>query len=296
MSILVNIDGRILPEAEARIPVLDRGFLYGDSVYEVLRTFGRVPFALDEHLERLERSAELLNIVLPWDRSRIGAEIARLLRQGGPGDFYLRIIMTRGEGEIDLDPAVARDPHAVVIMKPFHPLPDETIRKGVSVLLVPSGRCPSGAVPDGSKTGNYLANIMALGQARRKGHYECVMVEGGGHVAEGSTTNIFLVRGGHIETPSLDAGILAGITRSIVIEECRRLGLVVRESRILPQELMAAEEAFLTSTIRDVLPVVRVDDTRLGDGRPGPVTGRIRETFLDHVRRRIERDAPRFEA
>lgn len=293
MPILVNIDGEILPEAQARIPVLDRGFLYGDSIYEVLRTFGRVPFALREHLDRLDRSAELLGMVPPWDRRRLVDEIARLLDRGGSGDSYLRIIMTRGGGEIDLDPAVAHDPHVVIIMKPFSPLPDEMIRSGVSVMLVPSGRCAAGAIPDGTKTGNYLNNIMALGQARRAGHYECVLVEGGGHLTEGSTTNIFIVRGERVETPSLDSGILDGITRSFVIDECRRLGMVVREARIMPDDLMTAGEAFLTSTIRDVLPVVRVDDTRLGDGKPGPITRRIREAFLDHVRRRVDLDAGR---
>lgn len=290
MTILVSIDGRIVPPDEALIPVFDRGFLYGDSIYEVIRAYGPVPFALEEHFERLERSAGMLGMDLPVDRAGLEAVVRDLLGRADHGDSYLRLIVTRGEGEITLDPGAAQGPHCVVIMQPFRPLPPDLAESGVSVLLVRSGRCPAGAVPDGSKTGNYLANLMALGRARRLGHHEAILVTGDDLVAEGSSSNIFIVRKGTVETPGLGTGLLAGITRRIVIDECRQLGLEAAEKDLEPIDLHRAEEAFLTSTLRDVLPVVRVDGTTIGNGQPGPVTHKVRAAYLAHVERRIERE------
>jgi branched-chain amino acid aminotransferase len=284
MATLVDIDGRIVEPHDAAIPVFDRGFLYGDSIYEVMRTYGGEPFAVDQHLDRLSSSARLLDMPAPADRSVIRARIQELLRRTRNAESYIRIIATRGEGEIALDPAAARDPHLVIIVKPLDPLP-EHLSVGVSVKLVDWGRSPKGALPAGSKTGNYLANIMALGRARREGHHEAVLVEAGGHLAEGASSNIFIVRDEEVATPSLGTGILPGITRGIVIELCRRMGLPVEETDLFPANLKAAGEAFLTSTLREVLPVVRVDDTPVGDGAVGRLTTRIRKRYHEHVRR-----------
>jgi branched-chain amino acid aminotransferase len=289
MTVLVSIDGRIVAPDEAAIPVFDRGFLYGDSIYEVIRTHGSVPFALGEHLERLSRSASLLQIRLPVDSRRIEEAVDALLARADHGDSYLRVIVTRGEGEITLDPGAARGPHWIVIMQPYRPLAADLVENGASVMLVRTGRRPGGTVPDGSKTGNYLMNIMALGRARSAGHHEAVLVTGDGLVAEGASSNIFVVRGGQVQTPGLSAGILAGITRNIVIGQCRRLGFEVVEKDLVPDELYGAEESFLTSTLRDVLAVVRVDARVIGTGRPGPATLRIREAYLEHVGRVVGR-------
>lgn len=288
MTVLVSIDGRIVPPEEAVIPVFDRGFLYGDSVYEVLRAYGRVPFALAEHLERLGQSAGLLGIDVPLGPGPLADEIGRLLARADHGDSYIRVIVTRGEGEIDLAPDAARGPHVVVILKPFRPLPGDLAARGVSVHLVASGRCPAGAVPDGSKTGNYLANLMALGRARSQGHHEAVLVTSDGRVAEGASSNIFIVKDERVLTPGLEAGILAGITRGKVIAECRAAGIEVQETELRPDDVKNADEAFLTSTLREVLPVVRVDDVILSDGGPGALSLRVREAYRDHVRRQVE--------
>ncbi len=288
MTVLVSIDGRIVPPDQAVIPVFDRGFLYGDSVYEVLRAYGRVPFALEEHLERLARSASLLGIDVPLGPGRLRGEIENLVSRAAPGDSYIRVIVTRGEGEIDLAPEAARGPHVVVILKPFRPLAGDLATHGASVHLVASGRCPAGAVPDGSKTGNYLANLMALGRARSQGHHEAVMVTSDGRVAEGASSNIFIVRDGRVLTPGLEAGILAGITRRKVIEECRAAGIEVLETEMRPADVKGADEAFLTSTLREVLPVVRVDDVLLGDGTPGALSLKVREAYRAHVRRQVD--------
>jgi len=292
MTVLVSIDGRIVAPQEAVIPVFDRGFLYGDSVYEVIRAYGHVPFALQEHLQRLERSATLLGIDLAAAPAQPREEIGRLLSHAEQDDSYIRVIVTRGEGEIDLAPDAARGPHVVVILKPYRPLPGELWTQGASVHLVASGRSPAGAVPDGSKTGNYLANLMALGRARSQGHHEAVLVTPDGLVAEGATSNIFIVKDGRVLTPGLETGILAGITRSKVIEECRAAGIEVVETALTPDQVKDADEAFLTSTLREVLPVIRVDDAVLGDGRPGVLSRRVREAYRAHVRRQIEAGKP----
>ncbi|MBW2262047.1 MAG: aminotransferase class IV [Deltaproteobacteria bacterium] len=284
----MSIDGRIVPPHEAVIPVFDRGFLYGDSVYEVLRAYGCIPFALEEHLARLGRSAGLLGIDLPLAPARLSEEIEQLLSRADNGDSYIRVIVTRGEGEIDLAPDAARGPHVVVIVKPFRPPAGALATSGASVHLVASGRCPAGAVPDGSKTGNYLANLMALGRARSQGHHEAVLVTSDGLVAEGASSNIFIVKDGSVLTPGLEAGILAGITRGKVIEECRAAGIEVLETELTPADVKGADEAFLTSTLREVLPVVRVDDAILGDGKPGALCLRVREAYRAHVRKQIE--------
>jgi branched-chain amino acid aminotransferase len=288
MTVLVSIDGRIVAPEEALIPVFDRGFLYGDSVYEVIRAYGRFAFALREHLERLERSADLLGIDLLEAPARPAEEIGRLLSRVDQDDSYIRVIVTRGEGEIDLAPDAARDPHLVVIIKPYRPLDAELSRNGASVHLVASGRCPSGAVPDGSKTGNYLGNLMALGRARNQGHHEAVLVTPDGHVAEGASSNIFIVKSGRVLTPQLETGILAGITRSKVIQECAAAGIEVIETVLTPDDVKAADEAFLTSTLREVLPVVRIDDTVLGDGTPGGLCLKVRDAYRAHVSKQVE--------
>ncbi len=248
-----------------------------------MRTYHGEPFALEEHLGRLERSAGLIGIELPVPGSLIADRIRQTLASAGNTESYIRVILTRGEGEIDLDPAAARDPHLVVIVRPRRPLVAELVQQGASVLLVPSGRAGFGAVPDGSKTGNYLANIMALGRARQAGHHEAIMVEAGGLITEGASSNIFVVTQGRVRTPCLSTGILPGITRGLVIGLCRDLGMEVTETDLVPSDLLGAQEAFLTSTLREVLPVVRVGGDRIGDGRPGPVCSRIREAFLAMV-------------
>lgn len=278
---VVAIDGRILGVAEATVPVLDRGFLYGDSVYEVIRTYatGGGPFALTEHLERLARSARLLEIALPLSLSELAAEVRDVLRAAGQGDWYIRVILTRGAGPIGLDPALADRPRRVVIVAPLPDLPERLRRDGVSVALVPTGRTAAGPTPAGAKTGNYLSNVMALRAARLKGAFEAIMLDGEGRITEGTTSNVFLCTGGLLRTPPLATGILAGITRHKVIDLARLDGIEVVEEHLRPLDVHAAEEVFLTSTLKEVLPVTSVDGTEVGTGRPGPVTTLLQQKY-----------------
>lgn len=285
-TVKISIDGTILDEAAAKISVLDRGFLYGDSIYEVIRTYEGRPFALAEHLDRLRRSAELLDIVLPISQQELASEIQATLAAAGNSEFYIRLIVTRGSGPINLDPHTAKNPCRVIIVTPLTPLPEHLYREGVSICLVPGGRHSGGAVSLSAKSGNYLVNLMALGTARRQGAHEAVLLDSRGRVAEGATSNIFALFKRRLCTPHLSVGILEGITRHKVIELAQEMGLDIEESELLPADMQSADEIFLTGTLREVLPVTAVDDWTVGSGSPGPVTLELLDRF-----RRLTREA-----
>ncbi len=284
-GVWIWIDGGPLPAEQARVPVLDRGFLYGDSVYEVTRTFGGHPHLLSEHLDRLERSAAGLSMRLP---SRPGIEVA--IREviaavpgsagaGGDLELYLRIVVTRGAGELGLDPALADEPRLVVIARPVHPPPPTAYREGVAVVLSHRSR----ATPS-LKTGNYLESVLAVQEARAAGAHEALLRDSVGRVTEGSSSNLFLVMSGRLVTPPLEAGLLAGITRAALIDLARRDGLEVDEEHVWPADLARATELFISSSIRGVLPVVRCDGAVVGAGVPGPVTRRVMALYAASTR------------
>lgn len=298
MPTIVNVDGALLPPAEARISVLDRGFLYGDSVYEVVRTYGGTPFELPAHLRRLERSAERIGLSLPWDARRIAAEIARTLeaaRGDDPpepdaapwnvGERYLRVVMTRGAGEIGLDPALAVDPVAIVIVGPVHGPPRSAYREGVKACVVGVQHVAPEAIDPGAKTGNYLSHVLALRDARAAGAHEGLMLNRDGFVTEGTTSNVFAVKDGVLLTPPLAAGILEGVTRGIVLAMARAQGVPAREAALRPRDLEGADELFITSTVREVVPVTRLGDRRVGGGAVGPLTARLHAAFRERADR-----------
>ena len=292
MPSIVNIDGALLPPGEARVSVFDRGFLYGDSVYEVVRTYRGRPFELPAHLKRLSHSAERIGLALPWDARRTEAELLRTLQAArgedppdpdaapwNAGERYARVVMTRGAGEIGLDPALAVDPKAIVIVQPLHAPPLAAYREGVAVRVVGVEHVSPHAVDPTAKTGNYLSHVLALREARARGAHEALMLDRDGFVTEGTTSNVFAVRAGVLLTPPLAAGILEGVTRGIVIGLARGQGLPVREEGLRPVQLEEAEEVFITSSAREVLPVTWLGDRAVGDGRPGRLTSRLHEAY-----------------
>jgi branched-chain amino acid aminotransferase len=275
MSIRVHIGGKVCLPEEAKISVFDRGFLYGDSVYETIGTAHGRLFAARGHLDRLERSAMRIGLRVP-PRASIERAIAETIEAAGNPESRVRVILTRGAGKLDLDPASVDDTQMVVIVFPLGAPTPEMYEKGVAVAIVSITRNSPSAIDPAVKSGNYLNNILALGEARRRlGAYEAILCGADGSVAEGSTSNVFTVVGGEVRTPPLEVGILDGITRAKVFELCREGGLRVVEMRIFPDELRAAEEVFITSATRGVLPVTRVDDRPVGDGRPGPTTKKL---------------------
>jgi branched-chain amino acid aminotransferase len=300
MPTLVNLDGSLVAPSEAKVSVFDRGFLYGDSVYEVIRTYGGAPFELEQHLARLGRSADRIGLVPKWDPARTTAEIARTLaaardfRRGQPdrddasdpdaapwnrGERYVRVVMTRGAGEIGLDPALAVDPVAVVIVQRLRGPPARAYREGVKAAVVGVRRASPEAVDPTAKTGAHLANVLAVKEARAGGAHEAFLLDDRGFVTEGSSSNVFAVKDGRVRTPPLGAGILEGVTRGLVLGLARAEGLAVEETAMRPEDLEAADEIFITSTLREVLPVTRLGDRAVGSGRPGPVTYRVHGAF-----------------
>jgi branched-chain amino acid aminotransferase len=278
---VVIVDGELFTPDQPCLPVIDRGFLYGDSVYEVIRTYGGTPFALREHLERLARSAAMVEIQLPRSLDELEAEVHRALGLVGEGEWYFRMIVTRGGGPIGLDPALADHPRWLLLVLPIPEIPEHVQRVGASVALVHISRYGEGAMPAGAKTGNYLTNVMALRRAREQGSFEAIMVDAEGQIAEGTTSNVFIARGGRLHTPPLAAGILDGITRRFVIALCREDRIDVVEERLLPGDVTSADEVFLTGTIKEIIPVTTIDGAKIGDGLPGPVTRRLRELWAE---------------
>jgi branched-chain amino acid aminotransferase len=282
----VYVNGEIVPPAQAQISVFDRGFLYGDSVYETLRVYGGVPFAWSEHVARLSGSAEHLGFKLPWARDELTRITRNVLRESGLVEAYLRIVVTRGGGTLGLDPSLARDPQLVVIALDLPVLPTTAYEEGRSAVIVASRRGGKGAVDPLAKTGNYLNSILAVAEARERGAHEALMLAADGRVAECSSASLFAWIDGTWVTPSLDAGILDGITRRTLLGLGNRHGVRILERDVMPAELTRAKEMFVCSTLRELLPIVRLDGSTIGDGRVGPATRALHALYRDEVRAR----------
>ena len=284
---LVWIDGAICDAADARVSVFDRGFLYGDSVYEVTRAHHGLAFALEEHLERLERSAAGI-LLHPPSRDEVRAAVEATIEASALDDAYVRIVVTRGEGEIALDPALAGAPRLVVIVRPPHPPAPEAYRDGVEVAIVGRTRfaagAPTSSVDPQVKSGNYLGSVLAVAEARKRNAYEAILCDNVGRLTEGSSSNFFIVKGGWVTTPPLSLGLLEGITRRKTMQLCRQAGIGIAEQPLWPIDLTSADEAFLTSSVRGLLPIVRVDGLVLGTGKPGPITERLMRDYDALVR------------
>jgi branched-chain amino acid aminotransferase len=252
-------------------------------VYETLRTYNGRPFLFDRHMRRLRNSAGLLHLRVPFTDDEIGERFAQTLaaaRLGLGGDeAYIRVLLTRGIGDLSYDPAATPSPSVVVIVKPQVNLPAAAYEQGVVVAIVPVVRNHPGTVNPLIKSNNLLNSALGMQEAIRRGAFEGVMRNYRGELAECTTANIFIVRNQAVLTPPVEAGLLPGITREFLFEIAAGLGLPMREAVLRDDDLLGAEEAFLTSTTREVVPVVRVDDSPIGDGRPGPITVRLLEAF-----------------
>jgi len=272
----VYVNGRITPADQAVVPVYDHGFVYGEGVYEVLRTYNRVPFLYDRHMHRLRQSAGRLMLDVPFDDATLlkwideTAAAAEDVREA-----YIRVMLTRGVGELNYDLGSTPTPTTVIIVKPFEPLPARVFDEGIRISLVDLLRNHPKSVNPLIKANNLLNNVLAMQAALRTGAEEALMCNYRGELTECSQSNFFLVRGGAALTPKSEAGILEGVTRAFIFELGRELGIGVREETLLPKDLETADEMFITSTTRELTPVVNVDGRPVGSGKPGPVTQRI---------------------
>jgi branched-chain amino acid aminotransferase len=279
----VSIDGQVVDSGEARVSVFDRGFLYGDSVFEVFRTYGGVPFAQREHLERLERSADRLMIPMPVSIETLSSEVAATLEAAGEGEWYVRVVVTRGTGPLTYDPSTATAPLRVIIAAPVSVPPAEHYEQGVAVSLLHASRPTDDERASGAKASNYLANLLAVHEAKQKGAQEALVLGRRGQILEGASSNLFIVKDGKVRTPEPQPGILVGITRATVLAAAGALGIEAEEAEVRPEDLYGADEAFLTSSIREVMPVVVADGRTIGSGAPGSVTKRLHEGYLRAV-------------
>jgi branched-chain amino acid aminotransferase len=284
MTTIINVNGRVTPAKDAAVSVLDHGFLYGEGIYEVVRTYDHRLFLFDRHMDRLRRSAAFLSLPVPLTDDEIAARIREttdvfFAQPGATDDVYVRLVVTRGVGEISYNPASCLSSTIVVIAKPFTPLDDEVYAKGVRAALVPVLRNHPGSVSPLIKSNNLLNNALAAQEAYRRGAFEGIMRNYRNEISEGSISNIFVVRGGIVSTPPLDAGLLAGITRAFVIELGPPSGVEIREETLHDANLLGADESFLTSSTQEIVPIVQVDDHVIGAGRPGPVTRRLQAAY-----------------
>jgi branched-chain amino acid aminotransferase len=288
---MTNVDGTITRTADARVPVLDRGFLYGDSIYEVFRTYGGVPLFYDEHWQRLESSAALIRMRIGLTKLELTEAIrATIAATGAPqlgADAYVRYTVTRGEGPIDLFPSPEIKTRYVIIVRPVPQWSPELYSRGVRVAVAATRRNPSNALDPNIKGGNYLNNVLGVMDARALGADDCVMLNDAGLVTEASNSNVFFVIGGELVTPAQSAGNLRGLTKAALHAACRARGLATRERDIPADELAEATECFLTSATREVMPVVTLRTLdgsvlRFPEGG-GSVTRRAAAYYKEHV-------------
>lgn len=287
--IQANTNGRLHDAREAAVSPLNRGYLYGDAIYEVWRTYDRVLFAWEEHWRRLQRSAAALHLTLPWTPEFMLTEIKRTAhawrRQTGHDvELYVRLQVTRGGGPIGLDPGLADQPDFVLLVQPNRGLPPEKLEHGY-VLSVEHAlrRNPPDALNPAWKTGNYLNNVLCLRAARARGADDVLMLNLQGEITEASTANIAFVRDGCIHTPPLGVGILGGITRALLLQEIApRAGFRPVETALTPGDLPSMEECFILSTTRDLAPVGAIDAQRYRVD-PATVTRRLKSAFADYT-------------
>ena len=288
MSATVNVNGRITDERQAVVSVFDHGFLYGEGVYETLRTYNRKPFLFERHVRRLRSSAGMIALGVPLTDDACAERIAETVdhaKRTAPRDteWYIRILVTRGVGDLSYDPAACPAPSVVIIVKPFAEPSAALYADGVSVVISSIVRNHPDTVNPAIKSNNLLNNALAMQEGFRRGAFEVVMRNYRGELAECALSNLFIVKGGGVITPPLSAGLLPGITREFVLEIGSEAGIPMREDTLFENDLFGADEVFLTGTTREIMPIVKVDDRPIGSGLPGPVTKALHGAFRTRV-------------
>jgi branched-chain amino acid aminotransferase len=275
---VISINGKFVGPRSAKISVLDHGFLFGDSIYEVVRTVNGKLFAADRHLKRLHGSAGALDMPLQRDDGWIVQHLRDMHAQRGSGESYLRMIITRGEGPLTLDYTGCETQNYIGIAKPLNIWPDEDYAHGCKVVLADVRRNPKQATDPAIKSGNYLNNVLAYKEAREAAASEAIMLNVQGHVTEATTSNVFIVKNGVVKTPAMKEGLLEGVTRGFVLKVCQHLGLRCEETAITGDELLGADEVFLTGTTRDVMPVGMIGKHKI-KLTPGSLTLKIANAY-----------------
>lgn len=285
MTILTNLNGAIAPTAS--LSVLERGFLYGDSVYEVVRTYQSQLFGLEEHLVRLRHSADYLYLDVPWSDAHIRREIERTLAAADWSDSYVRIVVSRGaETKISLKPSADIQPNLLIVLSQIDPIPQMS-SQGLHLVIPERLRNHSQALSPSAKTGNYLNNILALLEAQNMGADDALLLNSEGHITEATTSNIWLVKEGTVLTPADEVGILHGITRDFIFEILEQHNIPYEKLLLTPSDLTDIEEGFLSSSVRLLMPINQINTTKM-PRCPGPLTQKIWDAFIDLMAQRIK--------
>lgn len=278
----------IVSPEEAKVSIFDRSFQFGDSLYEVTRSYDGILFALDEHMRRLDRSADLAMYEVKPDYDLIMTMVREscraFFRKFGNRDVYVRVTVSRGMGDLNIDRSYSTPPYSFVVVKELEPFPQHQYTQGMHYAVVSRRRNHPGALDPAMKSGNYLNNVLAMAEARKLGASDAIMLSHQGFVTEGTTNNVYAVKNGEVWTAPLSVGILAGITREWVSEICKKNGIAFQERLFTETDLWSAQEMFLSSATKEVMPITKLNNKPVGDGKPGPITQKLHEGMKEVIR------------
>ena len=280
----IYIDGQFLPESEAKVSVFDHGLLYGDGVFEGIRFYNGRVFRLEEHHDRLWDSARSICLEIPMSKEEMTEALLETIRQNGLRDGYIRQIVTRGVGNLGLNPVQCKKPSVIIIAATIALYPEEVYRSGLTIVTCATRRAGAAVLNPAVKSLNYLNNVMARIEANLAGADEALMLNDVGNVAECTADNVFIIKKGQIFTPPISAGALRGITRAVVFEIAEELGIKITETDITRHDVFVADECFLTGTAAEVIPVIKADGRMIGTGKPGAISTRMIARFRELVR------------
>jgi len=279
----IYLDGKFVDRNDAKVSVFDHGLLYGDGVFEGIRLYVGNIFRLDEHLERLEYSAKAIMLQLPLTRAQFSEATCETCRQNGLTDAYIRLVVTRGVGDLGLAPWSCPTPTVFIIASKISLYPAEHYENGLAIVTVPTRRINPAALPPTIKSLNYMNNILGKIEARQFGALEAIMLNDQGYVAECTADNVFIVHKGELLTPGASQGALKGVTRSTIFDLAKELNVPIRETNMTRYDIWCADECFLTGSGAEVIPAVKLDGREIGTGRPGPITQRVLAAFRKRV-------------
>ncbi len=279
----IYLDGKFVDRNDAKVSVFDHGLLYGDGVFEGIRLYGGNIFRLEEHLERLEYSAKAIMLQLPLTRAQFSEATCETCRQNGLTDAYIRLVVTRGVGDLGLAPWSCPTPTVFIIASKISLYPAEHYENGLAIVTVPTRRINAAALPPTIKSLNYMNNILGKIEARQFGALEAIMLNDQGYVAECTADNVFIVHKGELLTPGASQGALKGVTRSTIFDLAKELNVPIRETNMTRYDIWCADECFLTGSGAEVIPAVKLDGREIGTGRPGPITQRVLAAFRKRV-------------